>query len=77
MPKVKFGSMTARFEIMKRDRWRCTYCRALMNAKENRGWTTLVVPVHLGGKREASNIVTACDACIRKRAAESSQPKIA
>lgn len=50
-----------RFEILKRDKFRCRYCGATATASQLH--VDHVTPVSHGGSDVASNLVTACRAC--------------
>lgn len=54
-------SKRLRFEILKRDGFRCRYCGA--GADEHDLTVDHVIPVTLGGSTEASNLVAACRDC--------------
>jgi hypothetical protein len=56
-------SKRLRFEVFRRDGFRCRYCG--LNAGETGAGLTIdhVVPVALGGANEPSNLVTACKDC--------------
>ena len=54
-------SKALRFEILRRDRHRCTYCGAQApNAKLH---VDHVIPESLGGSDQPSNLTTACEDC--------------
>jgi hypothetical protein len=55
------ASKRLRYEVFRRDNHACRYCGA--SAPEVQLTTDHVVPVALGGKDEASNLVTACMPC--------------
>lgn len=50
-----------RFEILRRDNYRCKYCGA--TADEAKLTVDHVIPAALGGADEPSNLVTACQPC--------------
>jgi hypothetical protein len=54
-------SKRARFEILKRDGFRCRYCGVTPQVRVLR--VDHVVPVSKGGTNDAANLVTACDPC--------------
>lgn len=60
-------SKKTRFEVFKRDGFKCQYCGAhppavLLEADH-------IVPVAAGGKNDVDNLVTACEACNRGKGA--------
>jgi hypothetical protein len=59
--KRKAISKTVRFEVFKRDKFRCVYCGA--GAPDTLLVLDHVVPVAGGGKNDILNLVTACDGC--------------
>lgn len=58
MPRV---SKRLRYEVLRRDGFRCRYCGATPEQAELR--IDHVVPESLGGRTEPSNLATACDPC--------------
>lgn len=54
-------SKTLRFQVLRRDGFKCKYCGVI--AGEAELTVDHVVPVALGGRDEASNLVTACRPC--------------
>lgn len=54
-------SKRLRFEILRRDGFRCRYCGLTAADVELR--VDHVIPVALGGRDEPSNLVTACEPC--------------
>lgn len=65
-PKVacrKPVSKRVRFEVLKRDGFRCVYCGAGSSGVQLE--VDHIVPVARGGSNEASNLVTACFDCNR------------
>jgi hypothetical protein len=54
-------SKRVRFEIFKRDSWRCIYCGATPN--DGPLHVDHVKPVAAGGTNDPANLVTACGAC--------------
>lgn len=54
-------SKRLRFEILRRDDFRCRYCGLKAEAAELR--VDHVIPVALGGSDEPANLVTACEPC--------------
>lgn len=54
-------SKRLRFEILRRDGFKCRYCGALAEATELR--VDHVIPEALGGTSEPANLATACDPC--------------
>ena len=61
MAKRKTMSQRLRFEILKRDGFRCRYCGVTPQARVLR--VDHVVPVSKGGTNDPLNLVTACDPC--------------
>lgn len=62
-PAPKRVSKRLRFEVFRRDGFRCRYCGAAA-AESGEGLTVdHVVPVALGGANDPSNLVTACRDC--------------
>lgn len=67
--KRKAISKKVRFEVFKRDGFKCQYCgatppRAVLHVDH-------IVPVATGGGNEDTNLVTACDACNLGKSANS------
>lgn len=54
-------SKRLRYEILRRDGFRCRYCGARPAERELR--VDHVVPIALGGSNEPSNLATACEPC--------------
>lgn len=54
-------SRKTRFEILKRDLFKCSYCGK--NAEEGKLHVDHVIPVALGGTNDIMNLVTACEVC--------------
>lgn len=54
-------SKRLRFEILRRDGFKCRYCGAVAAERELR--VDHVIPEALGGPSEPSNLATACDPC--------------
>ena len=54
-------SKRLRFEILRRDNYTCRYCG--LTAADTELRVDHVLPVDLGGKDEATNLVTACEPC--------------
>lgn len=63
--KMGYGIPPIRVMVYMRDRWRCRYCGAecLYDATLDH-----VLPKSLGGRFDATNLVTACKACNQKKA---------
>lgn len=68
MARRKAMSARLRFEVFKRDGFRCAYCGAhppdvLLEVDH-------IIPVAKGGENDADNLVTACQRCNRGKGAE-------
>ena len=57
----KYISLRTRFEVFKRDSFRCRYCGAPGTAKQLE--IDHVVPVAAGGSSDADNLVASCHRC--------------
>lgn len=70
-PRLDFMRSTVpprlRFEILRRDGFRCQYCGA--TAQETRLEVDHIIPVAKGGTSDPDNLITACMACNRGKAA--------
>lgn len=54
-------SPRTRFEVLKRDGFKCFYCGTV--AAERKLHVDHVIPVKLGGSSDAANLVAACQPC--------------
>lgn len=61
MAKRKAISTRTRFEVFKRDGFKCQYCGA--TAEQSALHVDHITPVALGGGNEMHNLVTACSSC--------------
>ncbi len=69
MPRARKGiSPRMRFEIFKRDGFRCVYCG--LGFRDGTLVVDHITPVALGGGTESSNLATACEPCNAGKGAE-------
>lgn len=69
MAKRKAMSKRLRFEVLKRDNFKCQYCGA--SAPDATLEIDHLIPIKGGGDNEVLNLVTACSDCNRGKAAKS------
>lgn len=66
--RTDYPSSAVRIRVMKRDRFRCTYCGVPGTDAELE--TDHIIPVSKGGSHHISNLTTACRACNQKKSDE-------